>query len=166
MKAEIALALGSNLGDRQQNLDDALAALAVCVEVAKRSPLYETAPQYVEDQPEFLNMAATGHTALSPAALLDEVKRIETALGRRPSVRFGPRLIDIDIIFFGDTVLDSERLTLPHPRLRERSFVLKPLADICPAWVDPVTGQTVRQLLNALASSDDIVLYDQNRSSG
>ncbi len=146
----VYLALGTNLGDRPANLRAAIAALASIVTVLAESPVYETPPWGVTDQPPFLNMALKGETRLAPLALLTELKRLETRLGRRPSIRYGPRLIDMDILFYDDLILDSPELAIPHPRLHERAFVLVPLADLAPDLAHPVLGKSVRELLAAV----------------
>jgi 2-amino-4-hydroxy-6-hydroxymethyldihydropteridine diphosphokinase len=143
----VYLALGSNLGDRRHNLEAAIAALPPAVRVLERSPLYETAPWGVTDQPDFLNMVLKGETRLAPAALLARLKRIETDLGRLPTIRYGPRLIDLDILFYDSLVLSTPELTIPHPRLHERAFVLIPLADLAANLVHPVLGKPIRDLL-------------------
>ena len=119
--------LGSNLGDRQANLVEGIQRLRAQVDVLRLSSVYETEPAYVTDQPRFLNMVAKGVTALDPHALLAFLKRIEQGMGRRDEVRYGPRPIDIDILFYDDQVIRSESLTVPHPLLAERGFVLVPL---------------------------------------
>jgi 2-amino-4-hydroxy-6-hydroxymethyldihydropteridine diphosphokinase len=129
----VALALGSNLGDRAANLRAALAALsAEGVAVIRASSVWESEP-VPSNQPAFLNAAALVDTALAPAALLAACKRIERTLGRRPGPRWGPRPIDLDIIAIEGVGEDSEVLTVPHPRWRERGFVLAPLAEVVPA---------------------------------
>jgi 2-amino-4-hydroxy-6-hydroxymethyldihydropteridine diphosphokinase len=146
-KAIILLALGSNLGDRLANLDSALAAMPPDVKVLVRSPIYETPPWGLTDQPDFLNMVVKGETSLSPLRLLTRLKKLERDLGRLPSVRYGPRLIDIDILFYDDLVLHTPELTLPHPHLHERAFVLVPLADLAADFVHPLLGQSIRHIL-------------------
>jgi 2-amino-4-hydroxy-6-hydroxymethyldihydropteridine diphosphokinase len=147
---EVFIALGSNLGDREAHLRDALAAMAPAVTIHARSSVHETRPQYVTDQPPFLNMALRGTTRLAPKALLRHLKKIETNLGRKPSRRFGPRLIDLDILYYGDKILKDEVLVLPHPRIAERDFVLLPLAEIAPRHRHPVTQRTTVEMLDAL----------------
>jgi len=146
----VYLALGSNLGDRLANLEAAIIALPPAVKVLERSPVYETAPWGVTSQPDFLNMVLQGETRLAPTALLTCLKRIETDLGRLPSVRYGPRLIDMDILFYDDLVLNIPELVLPHPRLHERAFVLVPLADLAAGLVHPVLRKTIRELLEGI----------------
>ena len=152
----VYLGLGSNLGDRAAHLRAALAALAPHVAIQRISQVYDTAPQLVEDQPRFLNAAASGVTALEPLDLLHAVKAIETTLGREPGPRYGPRTIDIDILLMDDLVMSTPELTLPHPRLTERAFALVPLAEIAPTLRHPVADQTIAQLSGALAESQDV----------
>src|SRR5512143_3762033 len=147
------LALGSNIGDRRDNLGRALTALAPEVQVTAQSRVYETPAWGYEDQPPFLNMAVKAETKLSPEALLTHVKRLEIELGRTPSFHWGPRLIDIDILFYDELILATPGLTIPHPRLQERAFVLVPLNDLAPSLVHPVLGKTVAELLASLDGS-------------
>ncbi len=141
------LALGTNLADRFANLQAALAALPPAVKILQSSPIYETEPWGVTDQPAFLNMVIQGETRLSPTDLLSHLKRLEKDLGRLPSIRYGPRLIDIDILFYNELVLNSPELTIPHPHLQERAFVLVPLADLIPDLLHPVLHRPIRTLL-------------------
>jgi 2-amino-4-hydroxy-6-hydroxymethyldihydropteridine diphosphokinase len=143
----VYLGLGSNLGARAHNLARALLRLALepGIELARLSPVYETAPWGVTDQPNFLNMAAEVRTVLAPLELLGRAKEIERAVGRQPGVRWGPRVVDIDLLVALGVALASDDLTLPHPHLAERQFVLVPLADIAPD-VNLGDGRTPRQL--------------------
>lgn len=150
--AEIYLGLGSNLGDREENLQRAEEALAPDVVIRKKSSLYETEPQYVVDQPRFLNRVLCGVTKLAPHALLAFLKRIESDLGRVPSERFGPRLVDLDILYYEDKIVNDADLEIPHPRISEREFVLRPMLEIAPDFPHPVTGETTADMLKALDS--------------
>ena len=151
MSTNIAfLALGTNLGDRPGNLLVAIAALPPAVTVLEKSFVYETLPWGVTDQPSFLNMVIKGETHQRPQELLKNLKQIETHLGRIPSIHYGPRKIDIDILFYDNLIFDSPELTLPHPHMHERAFVLVPLADLTPEQIHPVFGRTIRQLLAEL----------------
>jgi 2-amino-4-hydroxy-6-hydroxymethyldihydropteridine diphosphokinase len=142
--------LGTNLGDRLANLQAAQAALAPQVSILAASPVYETAPWGYRDQPAFLNRVVQAQTGLSPVDLLLHLKHIEVTLGRKPNFRNGPRLIDLDILFYADLVLDTPDLVIPHPRLAERAFVLIPLADLAPGLRHPVFGLTIRELLQSV----------------
>jgi dihydropteroate synthase/2-amino-4-hydroxy-6-hydroxymethyldihydropteridine diphosphokinase len=148
----VYLALGTNLGDRAANLYAALDALRTFATVEETAFLYETPPAYVVDQPAFLNTACRIRTALSPTELLRALKVIETQLGRQPSIRFGPRIIDLDILFYDDLVLAADDLAIPHSRLAERSFVLEPLCDLDPDLRHPQLDTSVRMLWQRLDS--------------
>ncbi len=150
----ILLALGTNLGDRVANLARARDLLAQTIDILAISPIYETEPWGVQDQPMFLNQAIHGVTDLDPEALLERAKAIERAMGRVfNGMRYGPRIIDIDILAYDDLIFRSPRLTIPHARLPERAFVLVPLADIAPHWRHPVTGLTVNEMLAQVDTS-------------
>ncbi|HEY3474160.1 MAG TPA: 2-amino-4-hydroxy-6-hydroxymethyldihydropteridine diphosphokinase [Anaerolineales bacterium] len=142
----VYLALGTNLGDRLANLKQAIAALTPQLDVKAKSQVYETPPWGFEDQPKFLNQVVKATTYLDAVPLLKHLKRLEVALGRKASFPNGPRLIDIDILFYDDLVLDTPPLIIPHPRLHERGFVLLPLMDIAPDLVHPLTKQSVREM--------------------
>lgn len=148
----IALALGSNLGDRLGHLRAALGELAPYFTVTAKSGIYETPPAYVADQPAYLNAAVVGTCSLPPLELLRQLKQSETALGRTVSFRYGPRSIDLDLVFYGDRCLETVELTLPHAGLAEREFVLRPLADIAGDWLHPEHGQTIAKMLSRLGT--------------
>ena len=145
---KVAIALGSNLGDRAANLAFGLSALPGFVTNLVQSSWHDTAPHGVSpDQPRYLNGVVTGETALSARELLDRLLQIEAAAGRtRPSL-MAPRTLDLDLILYGDQQIEEPGLTVPHPRFRERLFVLEPLAEVAPGWIDPGTGVTVSALL-------------------
>ncbi len=147
----VYLALGSNLGDRRANLAAALQRLRKVMEISIVSSIYETEPVGYLDQPQFFNIVLQGKTTLSAQELLKYAKDIETAIGRQPTFRNGPRPIDIDIIFFDDLQITQDNLIVPHPRMAERAFVLVPLAEIAPDAIDPVSGQTVQELLDVVS---------------
>lgn len=156
----VHLALGSNLGDRGANLEVAIHALAARVWIDDLSAVYETAPMYVTDQPAFLNMAIRGRTDLAPIDLLRFVKRVEASLGRAgDGQRFGPRPIDVDILLYGDSQVALPELEIPHPRLAERAFVLRPLADLGPQLRHPVLDRSVEELLAAVPGKDTVRLH-------
>ena len=150
MKEHIVyLALGSNVGDRLANLKQAIVSLTPQMDVKAKSHVYETPPWGYENQPKFLNQVVRAKTYLEPEPLLKHLKRLEVALGRQESVPNGPRLIDIDILFYDELILYSPSLVIPHPRLHERAFVLVPLMDLDPELVHPVNKKSVRVMVAA-----------------
>jgi len=151
MLKKIYLGLGSNLGDREEMLRRAVAALdGPRLRVLRVSPVYETEPMDVRNQPWFLNVVVEAETDLFPLQLLHRTTKLEVELGRRRLVPKGPRSIDIDILLYGNAVVDTPSLEIPHPRFRERRFVLAPLADLVPELRDPVTRKSIRELLGDL----------------
>ena len=154
--AMIYLSLGSNTGSREDNLARAIELISDRMRVTKKSSVYDTAPVDIP-QPRFLNLACEVSTTLPPAGLLALLKGFELRLGRVPGMSGLPRPIDIDIIFYGDTVLDTPDLTIPHPRAAEREFVLAPLAEIAPDLKHPLLKKTIKELLSAVAGKQDVV---------
>ena len=150
MPVTVYLGLGSNLGDRLLNLRKALELLANYSKILRVSPVYQTLPVGNTEQPLFLNLACAIATALSPEELLTRLKKTETEMGRKAGLPNSPRIIDIDILFYGDLVIDSPNLKIPHPRLVDRAFVMVPLADIAPDFNHPVVDKTVQELLAGL----------------
>jgi 2-amino-4-hydroxy-6-hydroxymethyldihydropteridine diphosphokinase len=146
----VYLALGSNLGNRLVNLKAAISNLTPQMIVKKRSHVYETPPWGYADQDPFYNQVVMVHTYEEPEPLLRHLKRLEVALGRIPSFKDGPRLIDIDILFYDEITVFRENLVIPHPRLHERAFVLVPLADIAPDLVHPTLNKSVSGMLSSV----------------
>ena len=147
----VAVALGSNLGERERLLREAAASLAAVLRDIQLSPLIETEPVGVGPQPPFLNGALTGRTTLSARALLEHLLATETQLGRRRPHPGAARTLDLDLILYGNAVIDEPpTLVVPHPRFRERQFVLEPLAAVAGDWIDPVSGRTIGELWERL----------------
>ena len=155
----VYLGLGSNLGNRESNLDTALKLLGERMRLGKRSSLYDTEPVGNKDQPRFLNLVVQAFTRLTPENLLKLAKGIELRLGRHS--RTGePRPIDIDILFFGNMVVRTPDLEIPHPRLPEREFVLAPLAEIAPDLIHPLTGNTMKQMREAIKEKQGVFKWE------
>ena len=151
LTAAVYLGLGANVGNRLANLRLALARMQTFARVEAVSRLYETAPVGLKEQPPFLNAACRVTTGLEPAALLRFLKNLEAEIGRRPGgPLWGPRPIDLDILLYGERVVETDGLRIPHPRLAERAFVLAPLCDLAPELRHPVLGKTIRELLDAV----------------
>lgn len=157
------LALGSNLGERQQYLRRAIDALHETkgIAVLQESPVYETAAVGFTDQPDFLNMTIHVQTTLTPEELLDKALSIEKQLGRTREVKWGPRTIDIDILFYGKLVTKTEKLIVPHPYLHERAFVLLPLRDIAAGWVHPLLQMTVHEMAEQVSGKEGVRRWEK-----
>jgi 2-amino-4-hydroxy-6-hydroxymethyldihydropteridine diphosphokinase len=149
----VYIALGSNLGDRAENLRLARLQIdAADMRVLRASSVYETAPRDVENQPWFLNQVIECETDLFPRQLLGRLQKIERAMGRKRTIAKGPREIDLDILLFGNAVVKAPELEVPHPRMMERRFVLEPLAELVPEKKHPGTRRTMREMLAGVAS--------------
>jgi len=163
--AQAAIALGANLGDCRATLEAALAALDASpgVRVLARSRWYRSAP-VGPPQPDYVNGCALLAVTLEPEALLERLLATERRFGRVRGERWGPRHLDLDLLLVGDQRLASPRLTLPHPRLRERAFVLVPLAEIAPAWIDPISGRSVADLAAALRGEGGLAALEDEQA--
>ena len=161
--ATVFLGVGSNLGDREKHIREAVSCLSrhPGIETIKVSGLYETAPLYLTDQPSFLNCVFELSTVIAPEELLKVLKEIEKDLGRKRGRPCGPRVIDLDILFYGRRVIVKPDLKVPHPCLQERRFVLQPLCDLNPAWEHPLLKKSVRQLLEELGEDQEVSYLKQ-----
>ncbi len=156
---EIYLGLGSNMGNRQRNLERALDLLSGRLRVGEISSIYETDPMGNVDQPRFLNLVCQAFTHLSPEGLLALAKGIESKMGRTGKTQ-APRPIDIDILLYGAQVIDTPELVIPHPRMTERRFVLIPLVEIAPDVIHPVSGKTARELLQGITEEQGVFPWE------
>ena len=150
MTKPVYFSIGTNLGDRFANLHRALSLLQGHMAITAISPVYATEPWGDRDQGEFLNICVAAMTSQDPVDLLHTIKMVEQEMGRMPSRHWGPRLIDIDLILYGHDVVREDGLSVPHPRMAERAFVLAPLANIIPTFVHPETGLTIQEMLDSV----------------
>ena len=158
----VYLSLGSNMGDRQENLDKALEFLSQRLRMGKISSIYDTEPLGDTEQPRFLNLVCQAYTRLEPAALLALAKGIESKLGRTGKSG-SPRPIDIDIILYGDRVVETPELVVPHSRMTERAFVLIPLAEIAPDIVHPVSDKTAKELAESVREKQGVFKWENSQ---
>ncbi len=148
MKNTIYLSLGSNIGDRKKNIAEAIDSLEKAgIRIKKKSALYETEPVGIKEQENFYNMCLAAETELEPEDLLKKIKEIEAKIGRLPSQRWGPRIIDIDILFYNNIIFENEDLKIPHPEILNRKFVLIPMAEIAGDYVHPVINSKIKDIL-------------------
>jgi 2-amino-4-hydroxy-6-hydroxymethyldihydropteridine diphosphokinase len=167
VRKTVYLSLGSNLGARAKNLQEAIAALRKAgIDVTRISSVYESEPLDYLDQPWFLNMAVEVETELTPAALLETLRGIETKMGSKKLIAKGPRLIDMDILLFGDEVIDAPELQVPHPRMHLRRFVLQPLAEIAPNARYAVSGLKVSEMLDRTPDKSAVRKFNGGSCSG
>lgn len=153
---DVLLGLGANLGDPAAQLARAVDLLRGYVDVDRVSDVYRSQPVGHADQPDFLNVVVAGRTRLDPAELLAAAQAVEERVGRRATFRNGPRVIDVDVLAYGDRVMRTQALTLPHPRLHLRGFVLHPLAEVAPEWRHPVLGGTAEEMIAAAAGLERV----------
>ena len=156
---EAYLGFGSNLGDREENIRRAVERLSESVCGIQTSSIYETEPWGYLDQPKFLNMVCKCITSLVPEELLSVCKELETLAGREPSFKYGPRVLDVDILAYGDYVVTTGSLEVPHSALHERAFVLAPLAEIAPQWRHPILNKTATELLEQVNGTEGVRLW-------
>jgi len=149
MDHTVYLSLGTNIGNRPSNLREAISSLAPQIIVKAKSSVYETLPWGYTEQENFLNQVLKASTYLEPLPLLKHIKRLEVALGRKATFKYGPRLIDIDILFYDQLILETPLLVIPHPHVHERGFVLLPMMDIAPDLVHPVNRKSIREMMAA-----------------
>jgi 2-amino-4-hydroxy-6-hydroxymethyldihydropteridine diphosphokinase len=161
---KVYMGLGSNLGERIELLKEAIRMIGESAgNIVALSPVYETEPVGMDSGGDFLNMVACIETDLSPSGLLGRILMIESKLGRiRCETRYSSRTIDIDILFFNDEIIESDSLSVPHPRLHLRKFVLIPLNELAPGLVHPVSGRTIRELLSSCSDTSKVTLYTHN----
>lgn len=162
----VFIGLGSNLGERENMLRAAAEALQPEIQPIAYSHIYETPPWGYLEQPPFLNQVIQARTTLSAQVTLEKLKLVEKQMGRIQNFRYGPRAIDLDILFFNDEIIESDGLTIPHPELPARGFVLIPLQEIAPDLMHPVLKKTVREMVEAIDCTEISVYLNENESAG
>jgi len=154
----VFLGLGSNLGSREEHLRDGVGLLAQSLTIHEISSVYETEPWGYTAQPPFLNAVCRAETSMAPEELLLFCQRVERTVGRRPTFRYGPRVLDVDILAYGDQVIATPTLVVPHAQMAKRAFVLVPLAEMAPDWEHPVLGKSAAQLLKEVSGTEGVSL--------
>lgn len=152
----VFIGLGTNLGDREKNLKNAIADMQKFIAIEHISSIYETQPVGYEKQGWFLNMVIQGQTQLSPRHLLKKLKAVEKKSGRKPTFHEGPRIIDLDILFYADNIISCDDLIIPHPEIQNRGFVLTPLNEIAPGFIHPKLKKKINNLLNNLIHTKEV----------
>ena len=155
----VFMGLGSNIGGREQHLRDGIKLLAQSLDVRQASSIYETDPWGYKDQPHFLNMVCRIQTDMPPEELLSFFQKVEQLVGRVHTFRYGPRVLDVDILTYGDQVIAIPALEIPHPGLADRAFILVPMAEIAPNWEHPVLGKRAAQLLKEVSGSHGVRIW-------
>jgi len=159
MRHKVYICLGSNIGDREKFLSEALGAFFPDIQIEQKSSIYQTEPWGFEDQRDFLNQVVEGETSLNPYELMRKLKKIEEELGREKNFRYGPRKIDLDILFFDDAIIHDEELDIPHSMVPDRAFVLIPLKEIAPDFIHPESGKSISELTESV-SNEGVELYE------
>ncbi len=158
----VYIGIGSNIGDRQENISKAISLIKEKSKIIKISSIYETEPVGYKDQDRFLNLALMIRTESSPEELFGFLQSIERKMGRVKRIKNGPRIIDLDILFYDDEIINEENLKIPHPRLHERMFVLKPLMDISPDFAHPVLKKKIREMVLELKKTEQVKLFREH----
>ena len=158
-KNKAYLSLGSNIEDRKLNLKTAIKKIEKLGEIAKKSAIYETEPVDYKEQSRFLNLAIVIETELSPSELIIKLQGIEQEMGRIKEIAKGPRNIDIDIIFYNHEIINQKNLQIPHPSYEKRNFVLTPMAEIAPDYIDPITKKNISEIKKTIINPEKVTLW-------
>lgn len=157
------IGIGTNLGDKEKNIKNAVRLLKEKCEIIKSSPLYKTEPVGFKNQDWFINCVIEARTKLAPYELLHFLKDIEKSMGRAKAIKYGPRIIDLDILYYGDLILKEKNLTIPHPRMHKRLFILAPLVDISPDFIHPKLKKGIKALIADLKQPEKVELYSRTK---